>query len=96
MKQFLEDMKVRKPRIPLPELTDEDKEKLGERGQALAEGRAGYLLHAGRWKAAADSAAAAASRRPGSAAGARAAGGDFTRNADPAMTSIIPSRRCCS
>ena len=31
MKQMLEDMKARKPRIPLPELTDEEK-KLGERG----------------------------------------------------------------
>jgi len=32
MKKLLEDMKVRKPRIPLPELTAEEKEKLGERG----------------------------------------------------------------
>lgn len=32
MKQYLEDMKARKPRIPLPELTEEDKAKLGERG----------------------------------------------------------------
>jgi AhpD family alkylhydroperoxidase len=31
MKKLLEDMKARKPRIPLPELTAEDKEKLGER-----------------------------------------------------------------
>jgi len=31
MKQFLEDMKSRKPRIPLPELSAEDQEKLGER-----------------------------------------------------------------
>ncbi len=31
MKQFLEDMKIRKPRIPLPELTEEEKTKLGER-----------------------------------------------------------------
>ena len=31
MKQYLEDMKLRTPRIPLPELTEEDKEKLGER-----------------------------------------------------------------
>jgi hypothetical protein len=31
MKQYLEDMKERKLRIPLPELTDADKEKLGER-----------------------------------------------------------------
>jgi AhpD family alkylhydroperoxidase len=32
VKQFLEDMKERKPRIPLPELTEEEKAKLGERG----------------------------------------------------------------
>src|SRR5580765_5294728 len=32
MKQLLEDMKTRKPRIPLPEMTDAEKEKLGERG----------------------------------------------------------------
>ena len=32
MKQFLEDMKQRTPRIPLPELSAEEKEKLGERG----------------------------------------------------------------
>lgn len=31
MKQYLEDMKGRTPRIPLPELTEADKEKLGER-----------------------------------------------------------------
>jgi hypothetical protein len=32
LKQFLEDLKGRKPRIPLPELGREEKEKLGERG----------------------------------------------------------------
>src|SRR5262245_45720562 len=32
IKQQLEDMKSRMPRIPLPELTDEEKAKLGERG----------------------------------------------------------------
>lgn len=32
MKEFLEDMKGRTQRIPLPELTEADKEKLGERG----------------------------------------------------------------
>ncbi|HWG42458.1 MAG TPA: hypothetical protein VN688_06690 [Gemmataceae bacterium] len=31
VKQYLEDMKVRKPRIPLPALTEEDKRQLGER-----------------------------------------------------------------
>jgi hypothetical protein len=34
MKQFLEDMKARKPRIPLPELTEEDKKQLGDRGNS--------------------------------------------------------------
>jgi hypothetical protein len=33
MKQLLEEMKNRKPRIPLPELTEEEKTRLGERGQ---------------------------------------------------------------
>ncbi len=32
MKELLEDMKSRKPRIPLPPLTEEEKAKLGERG----------------------------------------------------------------
>lgn len=32
MKKYLEDLKARKPRIPLPNLTEEDKEKLGDRG----------------------------------------------------------------
>jgi alkylhydroperoxidase family enzyme len=32
MKQLLEDMKTRKPRIPLPELTEDDRAKLGDRG----------------------------------------------------------------
>jgi hypothetical protein len=41
MKQSLEDLKGRKPRIPLPELTDEEKAKLGERGGSY-EGRLRY------------------------------------------------------
>jgi alkylhydroperoxidase family enzyme len=31
VKQYLEDMKARKPRIPLPELTEEEKGKIGDR-----------------------------------------------------------------
>jgi hypothetical protein len=34
MKQALEDLKNRTPRIPLPDLTDEDREKLGERANS--------------------------------------------------------------
>ena len=41
MKRMLEDVKARKPRIPLPELTEEDKAKLGERGAGY-EGRLRY------------------------------------------------------
>jgi hypothetical protein len=41
MKRMLEDVKARKPRIPLPELTDEEKAKLGERGTGY-EGRLRY------------------------------------------------------
>ena len=44
MKQYLEDMKARKPRIPLPELTEEEKARLGERGSGYeARLRALYL-----------------------------------------------------
>jgi hypothetical protein len=38
MKEFLEDVKARTPRIPLPPLTEEEKAKLGERGAGY-EGR---------------------------------------------------------
>jgi hypothetical protein len=34
MKKLLEDTKARKPRIPLPELNAEEKEKLGERASS--------------------------------------------------------------
>ena len=34
MKQALEDLKGRKPRIPLPELAEEDKARLGERANS--------------------------------------------------------------
>src|SRR5687767_1237870 len=38
MKKLLEDLKARQPRIPLPDLTAEEKTKLGERGGSY-EGR---------------------------------------------------------
>jgi hypothetical protein len=44
MKQYLEDLKARKPRIPLPDLTAEEKAKLGARqGDYEARLRAHYL-----------------------------------------------------
>jgi hypothetical protein len=41
MKQYLEDLKERKPRIPLPQMTAEEKAALGERGNNY-EGRLRY------------------------------------------------------
>jgi len=91
MKELLEDMKGRKPRIPLPEMSDEEKSQLGERGMGYegrirslympaGEGRGGFGGGGGR--------GGAGGR--GAAAGGRPAGGDFTRNADPAMTLDYP------
>lgn len=49
IKQQLEDMKGRKPRIPLPELTAEEKAKLGERGAGYESRlRSTYLPSDGR------------------------------------------------
>jgi AhpD family alkylhydroperoxidase len=48
MKELLEDMKSRTPRIPLPPLTDEDKAKLGDRGSGYeARLRALYMPGSG-------------------------------------------------
>ncbi len=61
MKQLIEDMKVRKPRIPLPELTDEEKAKFGERGGGGYEGRLRlHYMPAGEGRGGAGAAQAAA------------------------------------
>src|SRR3954453_7595896 len=74
MKQYLEDMKARKPRIPLPELTDEEKARLGERGGGY-EGRLRYhYMPAGEGRGG-----------PGGGAG-----GGFSRDPDPAMSLDYP------
>ena len=99
MKQLLEDMKERKPRIPLPELTDADKEQLGERGQGYesrlryhympaGEGRGGFGGGGGR--GAGGGAGGGVGGGTGGSARAGGGRGDFTRNADPAMTLDYP------
>jgi hypothetical protein len=51
MKQCLEDLKARKPRIPLPAMTPAEKEKLGDRAGSY-EGRLRYhYLSAGEGRA---------------------------------------------
>jgi AhpD family alkylhydroperoxidase len=87
MKQLLEDMKSRAPRIPLPELTEEEKAKLGERG-ASYEGRlrALYTPHESRGSF---FSAVSGGGRPDRGAGeaSRPAGTpSFGRNDDPQMT----------
>ena len=85
MKELLENMKKRPYRIPLPELTDKEKQELGERSTnyearlrfnyiPVAEGT---VFGAGRPRTAAPAGA------PGSATAPRQ---DFTRNADENMT----------
>ncbi len=77
MKEFLEDMKGRTPRIPLPELTDADKERLGERGTSY-EGRLRYHYmqpNEGQGPGG-----------QGRGEGRGAGGGGFGRDNDPDMT----------
>ena len=73
MKQALEDMKGRTPRIPLPELTETDKQKLGDRASSY-ESRLRYHYMP-------------FSEGQGSGSFSRGTGGSgFGRNNDPDMT----------
>ncbi|WZO98360.1 carboxymuconolactone decarboxylase family protein [Isosphaeraceae bacterium EP7] len=82
MKQLLEDMKSRKPRIPLPELSAEEKEKLGERGAGYESRIRALYLPAGEGFG-------FGGNRPASAGNAqtpanpRTQPGQFGRNTDP-------------
>lgn len=97
MKQLLEDMKVRKPRIPLPEMTAEEKERAGERGGGyesrlrslyLSGGdRGGFGGGFGGRPNGGDR--PAGGTRPGAGtpgAGGPGGAGGFGRNSDPKMT----------
>src|SRR5438270_13810588 len=75
MKQLLEDMKARKPRIPLPALTEDEKAKLGER-EAGYEARLRALYLPEGW--------GFGGNRP--AGGVAPAPGGLGRNTDPNMT----------
>jgi alkylhydroperoxidase family enzyme len=91
MKQYLEDMKGRTPRIPLPELTEEEKANLGERGGGY-ESRV-RALYGGRNdsnRGPSNTGATNASQPSANQAGANQAGGrggfGFGRYNDPKMT----------
>jgi alkylhydroperoxidase family enzyme len=70
MKQLIEDMKTRTPRIPLPELTEEDKAKLGERGTSYESRLRYHYLPGGE----------------GQGRGGFGFGGGSSREPDPAMS----------
>lgn len=78
MKQLLEDMKQRTPRIPLPELTAADKEKLGERADQYETRLRYHFLPGGQ---------TSLNARPGSTGGFGGFGGfGFSREPDPKMS----------
>jgi len=77
MKEYLEDMKGRTQRIPLPELSDADKEKLGERGGSY-ESRLRYHYM--------QPAEGQGPGGQGRGEGRGAGGGGFGRDNDPDMT----------
>jgi hypothetical protein len=72
MKQALEDLKERKTRIPLPELTEEDKTRLGDRADSYESRLRYHYLPGG-------------DAQRGGTRGTRGAGG-FSREADPNMS----------
>ena len=82
MKQLLEDMKSRKVRLPLPELTAAEKEQLGERADDYESRLRYHYLIANEGSAFGSRPQTAAS----SSAPAAAATRDFRRNADENMS----------
>lgn len=93
MKELLEDMKKRPHRIPVPELTDKDKESLGERANNY-EARLRYhyvpttegsVFGAARTGGTAGGNAGGNASKDGAKTGA-GRGNDFTRNADENMS----------
>lgn len=94
MKELLEDMKQRPYRIPLPELTDEEKAALGERGGSYESRlrslyvpqQEGTVFGGGGPRPGAAGEKGAPGQKGGSTAGSPAPRRDFSRNADENMT----------
>jgi AhpD family alkylhydroperoxidase len=77
MKQYLEDMKARRPRIPLPELTAEEQERLGPRGGSYESRLRALYMNGERDRS-----------RSATTGGSGGSGtfGSFGRDPDPKMT----------
>lgn len=89
MKQLLEDMKSRPLRIPLPELTDADREALGDRADSYESRLRYHYLPPGEGSVIGIGSGTRSSR-PGGNAPVAAPARDFTRNADDTMTLSYP------
>jgi len=95
MKQLLEDMKSRPLRIPIPELTDEDKAQLGERGTSYESLLRYFYMPPGEpstYGGASIGGRGTRGANSGNAPGNNAASPprDFTRNADDQMSLSYP------
>lgn len=84
LKQLIEDVKVRKPRIPLPELTPAEREQLGEQGAGYESRlRSVYMPGINDGRGAGGGRAGQGGAQPGGNAGVA---GGFQREQDPSMT----------
>ncbi len=86
MKQYLEDMKARTPRIALPALTEDEKTKLGERGTGYEARLRALYLPAGEGWGFGGNRPAGAGNAAGDATKKAAAGPGFGRSNDPNMS----------
>ncbi|HVV99888.1 MAG TPA: carboxymuconolactone decarboxylase family protein, partial [Planctomycetaceae bacterium] len=90
MKALLEDMKTRKLRIPLPELTEEQKQELGERANNYESRLRAAYLPPGEGSVFGGGGRPAGNNAAGGAPGAAPPQRDFTRNADEKMSLTYP------
>lgn len=86
MKKMLEDMKQRKQRIPLPELTDKDREALGERADSYEARLRHHYVPASEGTVFGGANRNRSGNAAGAAGGANAPRRDFSRNADENMS----------
>jgi alkylhydroperoxidase family enzyme len=86
MKQLLEDMKSRPQRIPLPELTDEERKELGDRWESYESRLRYHYLPATETSVFGSRSRRASSDGSGNSSATSARRRDFTRNADANMS----------
>lgn len=86
MKQMLEDLKKRPLRIPLPELTEKDREELGDRANSYESRLRYHYMPASEGSVFGGGNRNRTGNAPGAAGAGNAPRRDFSRNADENMT----------